>query len=245
MRTVDTSCRPWPSLEPLLSPCLDTGAQLTYFFSLSSPVESSLFTLLWGDCFYFAQCPKRQGGVNNFRMTLVYADFMRRQSCYDESFVKIAKSTWGESEGEVHWKWKWPKRRFDPRVPINKSLLSRKLSFPSRKTELPQTFSWTSPVILSSILMGLCIVLVAHCTHAEICKQCQAASFYFDKKIIFFIILYYKCNLAVKLPSCIVLFEQKIIFFTAVYYKCNLAVPLINWVFIELWRRSVSHLPRR
>ena len=32
MSTVDTSCRPWPSPEPPLSPCLDTAGLLSLFF---------------------------------------------------------------------------------------------------------------------------------------------------------------------------------------------------------------------
>ena len=36
-----------------------------------SPSQSSFLTLLWADFFYCVQGPKRQGGVNNFRVTLV------------------------------------------------------------------------------------------------------------------------------------------------------------------------------
>ena len=51
-------------------PCLRAWTQLTYSPSLST---SSIFPLplAISRIFYFAQCPKRQGGVNNFRVTLV------------------------------------------------------------------------------------------------------------------------------------------------------------------------------
>ena len=67
----------WAQLAPAVDhspalnrPCLHAWTQLTYF--LSSPI-SSVFPLHFAmsRIFHFAQCPKRQGGVNNFRVTLV------------------------------------------------------------------------------------------------------------------------------------------------------------------------------
>ena len=71
MSAADTCFRPQPSWP---------------IFSLFLPVQFSLFTLLYEQnslrslssfccmswIFYFTQCPKRQGGVNNSRMILIY-----------------------------------------------------------------------------------------------------------------------------------------------------------------------------
>ena len=57
--------------RPPLSPCWDTADLLSLLFL---PVQSSLFTLVWAECFDFAQRPKRRGGVNNFSVTLVLID---------------------------------------------------------------------------------------------------------------------------------------------------------------------------
>ena len=69
----------WVKLAPAVAhspalnrPCLRAWIQLTYFLSFPT---SSIFPLPFAmsRIFYFAQCPKRQGGVNNFRVTLVFS----------------------------------------------------------------------------------------------------------------------------------------------------------------------------
>ena len=61
------ACDHSPSPEPPLSPCLDTADLLSLFFYQFNLPSSLCFE----QNFYFAQCPKRQEDVNNFRVTLV------------------------------------------------------------------------------------------------------------------------------------------------------------------------------
>ena len=68
--------------QPWTTPVLRAWTQLTYFLSFST---SSVFSLHFARSriFYFAQCPKRQGGVNNLRVTLVWVKFpVRRLSIF-------------------------------------------------------------------------------------------------------------------------------------------------------------------
>ena len=57
----------WHQLLTIAQPCLRIWTQLTYF--LSSSVFSLHFAM--SRIFYLVQCPKRQGRINNFRVTLV------------------------------------------------------------------------------------------------------------------------------------------------------------------------------
>ena len=58
--------------SPVLNcPGLRAWTQLTYLLSSSTSAVVSL-RFAMSRVFYFPQCPKRQGGVNNFRVTLVY-----------------------------------------------------------------------------------------------------------------------------------------------------------------------------
>ena len=61
--------------SPVLNrPGLPSWTQLTYFLSV---LTSSVFLLHFAmnKIFYFAQCPKRQRGINNVEMTLVFYFF--------------------------------------------------------------------------------------------------------------------------------------------------------------------------
>ena len=60
---LSTTDKPWTAPVYVLGHSWPT-------FSLTLPVQSALFTLLWAEFLYFAQCPKHQGGVNSFRVTL-------------------------------------------------------------------------------------------------------------------------------------------------------------------------------
>ena len=61
-------------------------------FSLFQPVQSSFFTSLWADFFYFVRCPKCQGGVNNSRVTLVRPPFDGNLNCCFAGRVAPAES---------------------------------------------------------------------------------------------------------------------------------------------------------
>ena len=67
MCTVGTRCWPAPNPEPPLSPCLDPANLLSLFFYQFNLSSSLCYEQI---SFYFAQC--QNGGVNNFRGTLVY-----------------------------------------------------------------------------------------------------------------------------------------------------------------------------
>ena len=65
----------WPQLSTIAQPWTAPVSVLGHSwptFSLFQPVQSFLFNFLWAQFFYFAQYPKRRGGVNNFRVTLLY-----------------------------------------------------------------------------------------------------------------------------------------------------------------------------
>ena len=70
---LSTIAQSWIALVPVLGQGWPT-------FSLFLPIQSSLFTFLWAEFFLFVQCPKRQGGVNKVRVTLVLQLWYRNKN---------------------------------------------------------------------------------------------------------------------------------------------------------------------
>ena len=79
-------------------PCLRAGTQPTYFLSFSTSSVCPLHFAM-NRSFYFAPCPKRQGGVNNFRVTLVWYKLQKHVSRFTLNTVLL------HTKIEAPWRW--------------------------------------------------------------------------------------------------------------------------------------------